>query len=164
MSPRRRFWECHGKDCKGKPCGYQVPVGKSYCEACGHQPPAHVSCPEKAKHPVKGGGKGAANAKAPGKDGGKGKANGKPPNSTALGKQLKAAEAKAQESNKETSALRAEVKRLKEGRAAAPPPAAQAAMELDHEGTETGASALEAAISAARDEPKQTQAFTDFQK
>ena len=164
MSPRRRFWECHGKDCKGKPCGYQVPVGKTYCEACGHQPPVLVSCPEKAKAPGKGGGKGTANAKPPGKGAGKGRANGKPPSVSTLEKQLKAAEAKAQESNKETSALRAEVRKLKEGRAAAPPPAAQAAMELDHDGTETAASALEAAISAAREELKQTQAFTDFQK
>ena len=168
MSPRR-FWACHGHDCKGKPCGYQVPVGKTYCEACGHQPPVQVSCPQKAKPPGKVGGKGGANDKPPGKGGGKGGANGKPPNKgggidTTMEKQLKAAEAELQKSNKEKIALGAEVKRLKGGAAAAPPPAAQAAMELDHDGTEAGASALEAAISAARDELKQTQAFTDFQK
>jgi hypothetical protein len=168
MSPRR-FWACHGKDCKGKPCGYQVPVGRTYCDACGHQPPLHVSCPEKAQPAGEGGGKGDANGKLPGKGGGKGCANSKPPNKSAGGgttleKQLKAAEAKAQESYKEAITLRAEVKRLKIGADAAPYSAAKAAMELDHNGTEAGASSLEAAISAARDELKQTQALTGFQK
>ena len=168
MSPRR-FWACHGQDCKGKPCGYQVPVGKTYCDACGHQPPAHVSCPEKAKPPGKGGGKGAADGKPPGKGGGKGRANGKPPNTgrgsgNTLEKQLKAAAAELQKSNKEKLALGAEVKRLKEGAAARPPPAAEPSMELDHDGTDAGTSALEAAISAARAGLKQTQALTDFQK
>ena len=125
MSPRR-FWACHGKDCKGKPCGYQVPVGKMYCDACGHQPSWHVSCPEKATPPSGGRGKGTANGKPSGKSGGKGSASSKPPNksgggSTTLGKHLEAVEAKRQESIREANALRAEVKRLKEGVAVAPP-------------------------------------------
>jgi len=70
-----------------------------------------------AKPPSKGGGKGTANGKFPGKGRGKGSANGKPSNNgrglgTTLEKQLKAAEAKAKaaESNRETIALRAEVR------------------------------------------------------
>ena len=56
---RSKFWSCHGKDCKGKPCGYQVPVGRFACDACGHQPPAHISCPSDGRHGDKGSGKGS---------------------------------------------------------------------------------------------------------
>ena len=157
-----RFWACHGKDCKGKPCGYQVPVGRSYCDACGHMPPTHISCPGKGDG-AKGGRK-PGNREGPKADKVAAK-GGAPEGKLKAALEAKAAaEAKANESNKAQAALRAELKKVKEAAAAAPPAAAGAAMDLDHEGTEAGTSALEAAISAARDELKQTQAFTDFQK
>jgi hypothetical protein len=157
-----RFWACHGKDCKGKPCGYQVPVGKIHCDACGHMPPIHISCPGKGDG-AKGGRK-PGNSEAPKAAKGIGK-GGTPELKLKAALDAKAAaEAKTKESNKAQAALRDEVQKLKEAAAAAPSSAPEAAMELDHDGTEAGASALEAAISAARDELKQTQAFTDFQK
>jgi hypothetical protein len=157
-----RFWACHGKDGKGKPCGYQVPVGKIHCDACGHMPPTHISCPGKGDG-AKGGRK-PANSEVPKATKGVGK-GGAPEVKLKAALEAKAtAEAKAKESNRAQAALRVEVQKLKEAAAAAPPPAPGAAMELDHNGTEAGASALEAAISAARDELKQTQACTDFQK
>ena len=75
-----------------------------------------------------------------------------------------AADARAKESNKVQAALRAELKKLKAAAAESPPSAADAAMELDHDGTEPSNSVLEAAIAAAKDELKQTQGLSDFQK
>ena len=157
-----RFWACHGKNCKGKHCGYQVPVGEIHCGSCGHVPPTHVSCPGKGDGAKGGRTPGNSEAPKPAKGIGKG---GTPELKLKAALEAKAAaEAKAKESNKAQAALRAEVQKLKEAAATAPSSAPEAAMELDHDGTEAGASALEAAISAAREELKQTQAFTDFQK
>ena len=45
MAPSRNktHWQCHGKDSKGQPCEYMVPMGKEMCMVCGHEPPEHIS-------------------------------------------------------------------------------------------------------------------------
>ena len=87
MATRHKFWHCHGKDCKGEPCGYMVPTGKIACDACGHQPPAHISCPVGA---AKGGGKGNGGGSRGGDKGGNGGGSGGGYKGTTLEKQLKA--------------------------------------------------------------------------
>jgi hypothetical protein len=159
MAPGK-FWDCHGKDCKGNPCGYKVPVGRIACDACGHQPPLHVSCPGKRGDKAKGASATVTDEKRSGREG----SNTAEAKLKAALKAKAASEAKSNDNAKALVADKAELKKLKEAAAVAPCPAAALAMELDHDGPETGTSALEAAISAARDELKQTQAFTDFQK
>lgn len=163
-------WECH------KCHGWALRGGKPYCNSCGHSPPAGVT--EKRGGPPA---KGADSAPAP-KAGASGKAEAK----AAAGQQQAVAiggfvvvpgsrkerKAAMREAGK-LAALEAENKKLRtaaaepkadESAAAVLPQAAGAAMELDHDGTVAGASALEAAVSAARAELKQTKALTDFQK
>ena len=139
------YWKCFG-------CQYMVPHGELYCNGCGHQPPPAVSCPAASK--PKGGGKG--NGK---------NANAKTPDAT-LEKKLKAAEAELQKSNKQKSALDAEVKRLKESAAATPPPAnasstaahtaAQAAPELE---VLSASKEVQAKIKSTRDKIKEYKAI-----
>jgi hypothetical protein len=75
-----------------------------------------------------------------------------------------AAEAKAKESNRVQASLRAELKKLKDAASTAPTLAADAGMDLDIQGSEASILGMEAAISGARDELKQTQSLSDFQK
>ena len=156
MAPRK-FWSCHGKDCKGRPCGYQVPLGRCMCDACGHMPPAHVSCPNQ-RAGEKGGGKVSPNITATARGAGKGvEADAKLKAARDAGKgveadaKLKAAwEAKAAAESKakvaavaEAAALRAEVKKLKAA-APAPQPVVGDKLEGEHDAHD------EVAAAAAR--------------
>jgi chromosome segregation ATPase len=77
----------------------------------------------------------------------------------------KASDAKSKETNKLLASLQAEVKILRAaGVAPTPAVVGDSGMDVDHVGAEAGASALEAAISAARGELSEMQAFSDFHK
>ena len=145
MAPQRKFWACHGKDCKGLACGYQVPVGKIACDACGHQPPLHISCPGKAEGGKAAGRKGGKPESAPTDAKAKGKGVGR-----TTEQQLKAAlEAKnaAESTNKANAkaltALQAEFKKFKAGQAKpekdADPMAVDVASQFEHDDKEAKA-------------------------
>ena len=148
-SSGKGYWKFFG-------CQYMVPCGEAFCNGCGHQPPVSVSCPSRQQPQSKG-------KVLPAK--------------SFAERQVRAADAagRAQTARdkdvaKKLASVQAELKKTiaraerAEADASKPPAPPAGAMEIDHDGTEAGASVLEAAISAARDELRQTQAFSDFQK
>ena len=166
MPPRKRFWDCHGKDAKGQPCGYMVPTGKIACDACGHQPPLHISCPGKT---CAGKGAGKADAAGGGKSSGKGKDKSSGNDDAAKLKAAlsarAAAEAKIKDGAKANAALLAELKKLKA--AGNSPPQHGPSIEADameQDGCDLETTALDEAVVQARDELKQMQGFTTFHR
>ena len=169
MAPQKRWWDCHGKDCKGRLCGYRVPAGRIACDACGHQPPAHISCAKRgagAATITPGGGdrKRGSDAKADAKGRGKGGSKQDVPNNIAsfAEKQLKK---EKHELQLQVDKLTKEGKQLKAAAAGGPPPGTTVDSEpMDQDSGDASATTLAAAITQARDELRQLQECTEFYK
>jgi DNA repair exonuclease SbcCD ATPase subunit len=164
MAPQKRWWDCHGKDCKGQPCGYRVPAGCIACNACGHQPPAHISGAGAATTPGRRDRKQGADANKGAK--GRGKGCGKPEVPLTTGasaeKQLKK---EKHELQLQVDKLTKESKQLKAASAGGPlPGTAVDSDSMDQDPGDASATTLAAAITQARDELRQLQDCTEFYK
>jgi hypothetical protein len=142
-------WECRKCQCWA-PRG-----GHTYCNQCGHAPPASVTALRgKADAVEKGKGNGGGQAKEKGK--------GKGSNDAKVLKALEAkaaAEAKAKVAEKAHKALLAEVSRLTAEAKSKDKGDVPVAMDTD-----ASTPALDSAVAQARDELKQMQAFSEFNR
>ncbi len=153
-------WECHKCHCWAPRGGYD------YCNQCGHLPPAGVTSVRSgtAKGAGKGDGKdtekgrGQRRASGGAKSKGKGKGDSDAKVQRAMDAKT-AAEAMARETGKAHKALQAEVKRLKEEAKNKDGETGPVAMD-----TESSTPALDQAVAQARDELKQMQGFSAFNR